>query len=127
MSNIAERLAYKVLESDSKGETKSRIAIARENNINENYANTRLPQTKSYQRIIAKYSPRITKQLIKHIDRSAKELNRKDLSKVSYKDLVTGIDTGIDKVQLLTGGATNNIALNISISEAIAKKNSQET
>lgn len=63
--------------------------------------------TKSYQRVIEP----VVKDWIRERNRLTKALMEKDLTKLQYRDGMDAIDKFTKNIQLLSGGATENIAV----------------
>ena len=118
----AERVAYKVIEKASKGE---KIKLG-EIIASEGYGHTMVKQptkitrTKSYMAIMQNVVGSMEKQRAKILQ----EMDKKDLSKEKLATLVSSADILTKNIQLLSGKATENVAMVIEVSEAIAKKNS---
>ena len=68
-------------------------------------APTVVTNTKSYQSVI---SP-VVDQMVRARDRALKEINSRVLNIVQYADLVTAINKLSHDIQILSGGATENI------------------
>lgn len=79
----------------------------------------RVTSTQSYQEEMFDF----TKALIAQRDRAIKALAGKDLTLEETKTLTEVIDKLNKNVQLAMGGNTENIGVNLEISEAIAIKN----
>lgn len=75
-------------------------------------------KTKSYQNIINKATNKMDSVRAKAL----RSLDERDPNKEKYATLISGVDILTKNIQLLTGKSTENLALNIQISEAIANK-----
>ncbi len=128
MPFLAEKVAEIHMENIGKGRKVSIDSIAESVGLSRAYATSgHLQESKAFRDTIEKFKPKTTRALMRTVGKSTQAINKKDLNKESARDLMAIVDTGIKNVQLLSGGATNNIALNISISEAIANKNQEDT
>lgn len=110
MSSIAaQNVAKEVLETLGKGKKVKLGKIALKNGYALNTADNpkNITETKSYQQVI---SP-VVKKMIKERDRLMRSLGGKDLDKVSYRDGMDGLDKLTKNIQLLTGGSTENVAV----------------
>lgn len=78
----------------------------------------KVTKTKSYMDIV---NPALKK--IENIRmKSLQALEKKDLKKEKYRDLVSGVDILTRNAQLLGGKATDNVAIQVSISEQVSGK-----
>ncbi len=82
-------------------------------------APTKVTRTKTY---INAMKP-IVKQMEELRQKIVSEMQTRDLNDVNYSHLTDALDKLTKNIQLLNGGTTDNVALTVQISEAIAKKN----
>ena len=54
-------------------------------------------------------------------------MQKKDLNKLKYNTLLTGLDILSKNINLLSGQSTENVAIKIEISEQIANKNASKS
>lgn len=105
----AENVAKDVLETIRKGEKVVLGKIIQKNGYS--VATSTVPplvtRTKSYQKVI---DP-VAKRWIRLRDKLTKELERKDLAEESMRDITDTIDKLTKNIQLVTGGATANVAV----------------
>jgi len=86
-------------------------------------APTVVTNTKSYQSVI---SP-VVDQMVRARDRALKEINSRDLNIVQYADLVTAINKLSHDIQILSGGATENINIKpLATLDELRQNNSNE-
>lgn len=109
VSDAARAVARDVLESVGKGKIPNKTKIA----IKRGYAPTtagagRVTQTKTYQREIAPLVQRLEDERNAIVERLKKTRN-----KAKYRDLIDGLDKITKNIQLLTGGATANVAIGV--------------
>jgi len=81
-----------------------------------------ITKTKSYKVAFALENKQILENIDKDIAKAQEALSRKNLDKEEYKTIIQSLDTLIKNKQLLSGGATANVGVAISISEHIAGK-----
>lgn len=117
----ATAVAHKVVEKVRKGEKVNLGKII----LSQGYARGiathphKVTRTKSYKAVIQN----VTGALEKERARIIETMSKKDLSAEKYGTLVQSADIITKNIQLLSGKATENVAMVIEVSEAIAKKN----
>lgn len=122
-SLMAKRTALDVLDSLRRGKKPNIKRIAMSHGYAETSAHTSVPQnTKTYQDII---NPVLAKWESERL-RITKALQAKDLEKEKYSTLVDALEKLNKSILLLGGRSTENVSLHITISEAIAKKNTEQ-
>ena len=82
----------------------------------------RVTDTKAFKKAFAIEQVDILNDIKRDIAKTQQSLGRKDLDKEEAKTLVSMLDTLIKNYQLLSGGSTGNIAIQIAISEHVADK-----
>ena len=105
----AENVAKDVLESVGKGQKIVLGKIIKKNGYKKNTADSpkQVTTTKSYQGVI---EPVVIKWL-KIRDNLTKELERKDLTQESMRDITDTLDKITKNIQLLTGGETERFVV----------------
>lgn len=78
----------------------------------------KVTKTKSYMDIVNPALKKIESIRMK----SLQALEKKNLNKEKYRDLVSGVDVLTRNAQLLGGKATDNVAIQVSISEQVGNK-----
>ena len=119
-SENARAVAYKVVEMVGKGQKVDMGDILRSHGYSERVAlkPDKVTKTKSYQSIVI---PALKK--MENVRGSAlRALEKKDPNQEKYATLLSGVDILTKNIQLLSGRSTENIGINIQISEAIANK-----
>lgn len=124
-SENARAVAYKVVEKVRKGELVNVGSLMREQGYSPSISKQtfRVTKQKVYQDIVI---PAL-QQIDDERNRIMKAMSEKNLTKEKYSTLVSGYDILTKNKQLLSGKATENVAVVIEVSEAIAKKNSAKT
>lgn len=108
-SQAAKQVAREVLETIGKGEIPNISKIAVKKGYSPTTAGSGLvTKTKSYQRVIAPFVVKLEQER----ERAINALKGK-IGKAKYRDLVDAIDKLTKNHQLLTGGATANVALGV--------------
>lgn len=121
----AENVAKDVLENLRKHKrvNKGEILLKRGYSKSVSTAPTLVTETKSYQKII---SPVVEQMKIAR-DRALAEINSRVLDKVQYADLITGINKLSHDIQILSGGATENINIKpLATLDELRKDNSNK-
>lgn len=114
MSSIdATNVAYEVLENIGKPKKLKLGKIALKNGYSKNTADNPklITKTKSYQRVIAP----VLKRYQNELDEVLLAMSLKDKNTEQYKTLVEAVDKLQRQIQLLSGGATENIATGVEI------------
>jgi len=111
----AKAVAEEVLATLGKGRKVSVSAIARQKGYAPSYAKTpkNITETKTYRAVVDPVLDRMRK----HRERILKALESKDLDRERFKDLTEALQKSTHDIQLLSGGATANIAARVHISE----------
>lgn len=124
-SIAAEKVAQEVLKSLGNSRKPVLRKIAREAGYSEHTADSpkNITETKSYQRVITP----IAREMEKVRTKALKELQRKDLTEVEYIDLASTVNKMTHDIQILTGGATENIAVKPLATLEELRGNSTET
>lgn len=108
-SEASLQVAKDVIEKVSKGKIPNKLEIQKKHGYSLSSARAyKGVRTKTYQRAII---PVVASLEIER--RRAIEMLPKRIKKAKYRDLVDGIDKFTKNLQLLTGGATSNIALSV--------------
>ena len=119
-SIAAENVAKEVLGTIGKRKRPNITQIAIKNGYSPKTANAGLVQkTQSYKNITSPVAIRWEKER----ERITKALENTDLNTVQYKDLAKVLDTLTQNIQLLTGGATSNIATKVLVEFIDAESN----
>jgi hypothetical protein len=121
----AINVANDVLENVRKGKlvNKKEIILKRGYAPSIATAPTKVTLTKSYQSVI---SP-VVDQMVKARDRALNEINSRELDKVQYADLITAINKLSHDIQILSGGATENINVKpLATLDELRQNNSNE-
>lgn len=121
MSSLnAKAVALETVRMVEKGLKVNHRSLLRKHGYSESVAQNpyKVTKTKSYMDIVNPALKRIESIRMK----SLQALEKKNLDKEKYRDLVQGVDILTKNSQLLGGRATENIGINISISEQIANK-----
>lgn len=119
-SSNAKAVAYDVIKSVGKGVKVDYGSIIKKHGYADSVARNpeKVTKTKSYMDIV---NPALEK--IENIRmKSLQALEKKNLNKEKYRDLVSGVDILTRNAQLLGGKATDNVAIQVSISEQIGNK-----
>lgn len=111
-SENARKVAKKVLENLGKGKKIVLGDILKESGYADNTASNpkNVTETKTFQEAVLP----VVKRLEKERDRAIVALSNKDLTAERYHDLVDGLDKLTKNIQLLSGGATERVAIPIS-------------
>lgn len=117
----ATAVAHKVAQCVMKGKKVNIGKIVREQGYSKSIslAPTKVTKTKTYMAIMQN----VTGALEKERARIIEAMGRKDISAEKYGTLVQSADIITKNIQLLSGKATENVAMVIEVSEAIANKN----
>lgn len=106
-SLAAKRTALDVLETIGNGEIPNVTKIAIKNGYSPSSATSGIVQkTKSYQSIVKPFADKLAEERERAIDAL-----KGRIGKAKYRDLVDAIDKLTKNHQLLTGGSTENIAV----------------
>lgn len=114
-SENAKNVAKKVSENLRTGKKVVMGEIIRETGYSESVSKspTIVTETKSYQDAI---NP-IVKRWEKERERLTKELESRDLTDERYETLMKAVDVSTKNIQLLSGGKTENIGIDYSLSD----------
>ena len=107
MSSVnAENVGLEVLETLGKEEKVKLGAIALRNGYAPNTAKNpkNITETKSYKRVVTPFLTR----LIKHRDKLLRRMEE-TIDDAEYNDLSNSLDKVVKNIQLLSGGATQNV------------------
>ncbi len=117
----AQAVAHTHIKNVLSGNIEPMKKIALKQGYSPSVANSiqHIKETKSYKSVIEP----VVKRMEKLRDKAIKQLDNMSIDDVSYIHLIDGIDKLTKNIQLLNGGTTDNVALTVQISEAIAKKN----
>lgn len=117
----ATMVAQKVSDNIRRGKNVNLGEIIRSQGYSPSVANApqRVTNTKSYMAIMKNVVGNMEKQRARMI----KALENKNLDREKVATLLSGLDILTKNIQLLSGKATQNVAMVIEVSEAIAKKN----
>lgn len=116
MSSInAKKVAKEVSENLGKGKKVILGEILRKNGYSESTSLTpsNVTETKSYKEVV---NP-IIDRWIDERDRLTNELSKRDLSKERYETIMKSVDLITKNIQLLSGGKTENIGIQSSLSD----------
>lgn len=107
-SPAARAVAQEVMAEVGKGRRPILRKIARKHGYSQHVADSpkKITKTKAYQEVLAPLVVRLEKERDAVIERL-----EKTRSKAKYRDLIDGLDKLTKNLQLLTGGATQNIAI----------------
>jgi hypothetical protein len=121
-SIAAKQVAEEVLETVRKGKRPNLGKIIRKHGYSKTTSTvpSQVTKTKTYRAVL---SP-VVKLMERHRQRIMEELERKDLTKERYRDLMEGLDKITKNHQLLTGGETENIGV-IPITNAFVSDSKQ--
>ena len=110
-SEDAKQVARDVLESVGKGQKTVLRKIIKKNGYAQNTADSpkQVTETKSYKEVI---NPVVNKWIIER-DRLTKELESRDLTGERYETVIKSIDIITKNIQLLTGGKTENVGVEV--------------
>ena len=119
-SIAAQQVAVEVLETVRKGKRPNLGKIIKSKGYSETTSTvpTQVTRTKSYQSVIKPY----TERLIKHREKILQAMEAKELDNESYKVLADSLTKVTHDVQLLTGGATENLAHKVLVEFIDAKE-----
>ena len=126
MSSLkATTMATKVLENLRSKKPKTLGQIALESGYSKAMSTTpsQITRTKAYIEAIKPIVPQIEAER----QRVMNAMGKKDLKKEKYSVLLSGADILTKNIQLLSGKATENVAIKIEISEALANKYANNT
>lgn len=119
-SIAAAEVAKEVLETVGKGKIPNITKIAIKKGYSPKTANAgRVQTTQSYKDVTHPVVARWEKER----ERITRALEERDLTEVEYKDLARVMDTLTQNIQLLSGGATQNIATKVLVEFIDAKDN----
>lgn len=125
MSSLnASAVAHRVLQKVAKGEKVNFGKIIKSQGYGDVVSRRpeKVKRTKSYQSIML--------PAIKNMEEERNEIilamKGKDKNSEKYATLLSGLDILTKNIQLLSGKATDNVAMVIQVSEAIAKKNATQ-
>ncbi len=121
----ATAVAHEVLEIVRKGQKVKYGSLLKKHGYSQSVSEspTKVTETKSFLDVV---NPALKK--IENIRmKSLQALEKKDMRKEKYRDLVTGVDVLTRNAQLLGGKATDNVAINVTISEQIGNKYSTKS
>lgn len=120
-SHNAAAVAKEVLETVAKGGKVNHRSIALKHGYAPSVADNayKITSTKTYQMIMKNAVSAMEKERARIIT----AMQNKDLDKEKYATLVQSMDTVTKNIQLLSGKSTENIAIKVEISEAVAKRN----
>jgi hypothetical protein len=116
----ARAVAHEVVEMVGKGLKVNYRSLLLKHGYSKSVANksNKVTKTKSYMDIV---NPAMKKIENIHM-KSLQALEKKNLDKEKYRDLVFGVDILTKNIQLLSGKSTDNVAIQVSISEQIGNK-----
>ena len=111
---VAERRMENLLLPTAERKTVKQIAI--DAGLSPSYAGTgQIMKTKAAQDVVARWRTKTSQIVQKKTALALKALTAEKLQDESARDLMAIVDTGIKNVQLLTGGATENINLAVML------------
>lgn len=116
----AQAVAHETLELVAKGLKVNHRSLLKKHGYSESVSlkHTKVTKTKSYMDIV---NPALKK--MENVRRNALlALEQKDMKQEKVMTLISTVDVMTKNAQLLGGRATENIGINISISEQIANK-----
>lgn len=119
-STNAQAVAHKVVDKVRKGEKVNLGELISASGYSKNISKqpTRITKQKAYQEIVTP----VLQQLESERQRIITAMSKKNLSKEKYQTLVQSMDILTRNAQLLGGKATDNVAIQVSISEQVSGK-----
>lgn len=119
-STNAQAVAHKVVDKVRKGERVIMHELISASGYSKNIAKqpTRITRQKAYQEIVTP----VLQQLESERQRIITAMGKKNLGKEKYQTLVQSMDIITRNTQLLGGKATDNVAIQVSISEQVGNK-----
>lgn len=119
-STNAQAVAHKVVDKVRKGEKVNLGELISASGYSKNIAKqpTRITKQKAYQEIVTP----VLQQLESERQRIITAMGKKNLGKEKYQTLVQSMDIITRNTQLLGGKATDNVAIQVSISEQVGNK-----
>lgn len=116
----AKAVAMEVIETIGKGKKVNHGEIIRKHGYSKSISISpeKVVNTKSYQSVISQALGKMENVRNKALI----ALEKRDMTKEKATTLITAVDIMTKNVQLLNGRATDNVAINVEISETIANR-----
>ena len=121
MAEAATAVAQDVLQEVRKGKIPNKGKIIRKHgySLSVSKAPTKVTKTKAYKAVVEPVAIRWEKER----ERITQKMEQTELDVVQYRDLAKVLDTLTQNIQLLTGGATANVATKVLVEFIDAKDN----